>query len=136
MIARSVVAGLAAGAFGAVVLLVDTTVRQPNFVPASFSFSIPVLGPYLLVGGLTIGALVGLVAGIGASAISSGRARRITFVVTFAVATAVAVLLVFTHPLGNFGWDSVPARAIVLGGSILVALVSAGRVAIGQALRP
>lgn len=123
-IARSVLGGLVLGLLAAIVFTVDSTVRQPNFEPASFTFAVVWLAPFMLVGGLAFGAIVGLLSGVFALAVRRLPARRVLYFLLFVILSAVAVALV--TPDGQ--WSSgLIARIIVLVCASLVAAFTATR---------
>jgi len=118
------VTGLIVGTVGAIALTIDGTVRQPNYVPASFLITLTWIFPYLLLGGWVIGALIGLVSG--ALAIPFCRLRRgwIPYVFVFVAGVAIAIVFV-THPTQ---WAThTPTNILVLVLSAAIVILAARR---------
>lgn len=124
IIARSVLGGLVLGLLSAVIFTVDSTVRQPNFEPASFTFAIVWLAPFMLAGGLAFGAIVGLLSGVFAVAVRRLSAGRVLYFLLFLILSAAAVAL--STPDGQWSAGLV-ARITVLVCASLVAAFTATR---------
>jgi hypothetical protein len=120
VIGRSVVLGLIVGAVAAVLLTIDTTIRQPNFEPASFLIALLWIFPYLLVGALAIGALIGLASGTLASPITRPDRQRLVYVLAFLVGIGLALVLV-THPTLWLSHAVTNLIVLLVSGAIVVA---------------
>lgn len=124
VILRALLAGVALGAAAAIVFTVDSTVRQPNFEPASFLVSVAWLFPALLVGGVALGASIGLLSGVVAVSTRRVPARRVLFALSFILLSGVAVAV--STPEGQWVAGFI-ARLIVLAIACLVAAIVAAR---------
>lgn len=125
LMVRSIVLGAIVGGLAAVVLTIDSTIRQPNYEPASFLVALVWIFPYLLIGGIVIGVLVGVATGAAAIPISRVRRRRTLYVLVFLLGIAIALVLV-THP--TLWITHAPTNVIVVLISAFVAVVWARRV--------
>lgn len=124
LIGRSVVTGLMIGTVGAIMLTIDGTVRQPNYVPASFLITLTWIFPYLLLGGWVIGALLGLISGALAIPFSRLRRGRIPYVLVLVFGVAIAIAFVI-HPTQ---WAThAPTNILVLVLSAAIVILAAQR---------
>lgn len=109
LLLRSISLGAILGSLSAIVYTVDSTIRQPNFEPASFLTALVLLFPYLLIGGVAIGVAIGATAGAVSILVFHRRHARTWYASATLICVAIAVIGV-THP--SIRWTLAPTNVL------------------------